>query len=123
MKLATVIVFVDDLPRMRRFYADVLGLTVVEVTDGWVRLDAEGCSVALHALPPGAPAVPADPPARLDAYVKLAFHAHDVAAERARLLAAGVPMGDIVRFGTIELCDGRDPEGNVVQISSRPPPS
>jgi catechol 2,3-dioxygenase-like lactoylglutathione lyase family enzyme len=117
MRLATVIVFVDDVAAMRAFYAGVSGMAVVEETGGWVRLDAGGCSVALHALPAGGKG---DGAAREDAYVKLAFFADDVAAERARLVAAGVRMSDVKAFGAIRLCDGLDPEGNVFQVSSRP---
>jgi hypothetical protein len=64
----------------------------------------------------------ADPaPARESGASKLAFRADDVAAERARLVGSGVRMLEVRSFGAISLCDGLDPEGNVFQISSRPP--
>ncbi len=117
MKLATVIVFVRDVTAMKAFYGGVIGMEIVEDAGGWVRLDGGGTSVALHALP-GEPAGNGAP--RRDAYVKLAFHASDIDGERERLMAAGVTMGEVVRFGAIALCDGVDPEGNVFQVSSRP---
>jgi hypothetical protein len=51
--------------------------------------------------------------------IKLAFHADDPEAERARLVARGVTMRDVHRFGDVVFCDGIDPEGNVFQITSR----
>jgi catechol 2,3-dioxygenase-like lactoylglutathione lyase family enzyme len=116
VKLATVIIFVRDLDRMRAFYETLLGLVVVEESPGWVRFSTGTSALALHALAHAdAPTSP-----REDSYIKVAFHADDVATERARLAAAGVVVRDPVTFGSITLCDAVDPEGNVFQISSRP---
>lgn len=123
-RLATVIVFAKDVARMRAFYEGVLGLVAFEEDVGWVRLDAVGCAVALHAIPErfARDIVISDPPAaREDTPIKLAFHVDDVAAERERLVAAGVTMMPLKTFGSLSLCDGLDPEGNVFQISSRAP--
>lgn len=123
MKLATVILFAKDVARLRAFYGDLLGLSVIEDQPGWVRFDAGGCAVALHAIPaPIAAAITIeDPPvAREDTPIKLAFQVEDVALERERLIAGCARMGELKRFGAVALCDGVDPEGNVFQISSRP---
>lgn len=52
--------------------------------------------------------------------LKLCFYAADVAAERARLLEQGVPMGQLKgNADALWFCDGQDPGGNCLQISSR----
>jgi catechol 2,3-dioxygenase-like lactoylglutathione lyase family enzyme len=124
MKLALAILFAKDVARMRAFYEKVLGLRVVDATPAgdWVRLDAGGTGLALHAIPqPVADRIVVeDPPrAREGTPVKLAFHADDPEAERARLVAQGVTMREPTRFGEVVFCDGIDPEGNVFQITNR----
>ncbi len=119
MRLTQAILFGNDLERLAAFYGGVLGLVVREGSpaDGFMRLDAGGCMLALHSLPVPPAEDPA--PAREDAYLKLTFHADDVEAERARLVALGVRMRTPWRFGGIVGCEGLDPEGNVFQISNR----
>ncbi len=53
MRLAQVILFAANVSRLRDFYVGALGLTVLEDTPGWIRLDAGGVVLALHALPNG----------------------------------------------------------------------
>ena len=117
MQLAQLILFTGDASRLRDFYTGALGLTVLEDTPGWIRLDAGGVVLALHGLE-NEPVVES-PPRREDSYWKPCFHAVDVEATRAELVAAGVPMGEIHRFGDIRFCDGHDPDGNVFQITTR----
>jgi catechol 2,3-dioxygenase-like lactoylglutathione lyase family enzyme len=124
MKLAVAILFARDVAKLRAFYEGVLGLAVVDETpDGdWVRLDAGGAGLALHAIPKSIAKniTIADPPKpRADAPLKLAFHADDPGEERKRLLALGVTMREVKRFGDVAFCDGVDPEGNVFQITTR----
>lgn len=116
MRLAQLILFSGDVPRLRDFYVGVLGCGVVSEEPGWIRLDAGGVVLALHALR-GEPAASGGP--REDSYWKPCFHADDVAATRERLIGAGVAMGEVVRFGEVAYCDGADPDGNVFQITSR----
>jgi catechol 2,3-dioxygenase-like lactoylglutathione lyase family enzyme len=115
MRLAQALLFVHDVPRMTEFYRDALGLEPQETSPGFVRLAAGGTMLALHALR-GEPGPGSE---RLDSHIKLCFHADDVEAARAALVARGVKMRDVVRFGDVALCDGLDPEGNVFQITSR----
>jgi catechol 2,3-dioxygenase-like lactoylglutathione lyase family enzyme len=118
VKLCQVIVFVKDLPTMQAFYRDVLGLAPIDEDPQFARYDAGAAVVALHPLPPEIAGN--DPFARReDSWIKVTFHADDVDAERARLVAAGVTMDEIHRWGAIAYCDGVDPEGNVFQISTR----
>ena len=49
---------------------------------------------------------------------KIVFHAEDVAALRETLVGRGASFGK-VREGEFCLCDGKDPDGNPIQLSSR----
>lgn len=117
MRLAQLILFTADVERLRDFYVGTLGLSPIEESPGWIRLDAGGVVLALHALR-DEPAVET-PVARQDSYWKPCFRAGDVEAARAALIAAGVAMGDLHRFGDVMFCDGIDPDGNVFQITTR----
>jgi catechol-2,3-dioxygenase len=115
MRLAQAILFANDLERMKQFYSGLLGLPIVEEADGYLRLDAGGgCVLMLHYLREPPSATP-----REDTFIKLAFHADDVAATRAALIAQGVQMKELHHFGSVSLCNGVDYEGNVFQITSR----
>lgn len=118
MRLAQTIVFVEDVARMQAFYQGTLGLPVITAEPGWVRLDAGGVVLALHAIKAG-PQQVEPPPERLDSYVKLCFHVDGIDEARGALVAAGVRMRDVHRFGDVAFCDGIDPEGNVFQITTR----
>jgi catechol 2,3-dioxygenase-like lactoylglutathione lyase family enzyme len=111
--VSRIMLFVKDVPTVAAFYRDVLGLPVVgEITREWVELQAGSCTVALHH---------ASRPLheRGDASAKIVFGVKDVPAGRALLESRGVTMGKISTFSGIAICDGRDPEGNLFQISSR----
>jgi hypothetical protein len=46
------------------------------------------------------------------------FHAKDVAATRAKLVSRGAVFRK-VHEGAFRLCDGKDPDGNPIQLSNR----
>lgn len=118
MQIARAVLFVKDLPRMTAFYRDTLGFTVTSGSAGWIEFDAGPVSLALHAIPAALAAgivIDTPPRVREAAPVKLSFAVADVAAERARLSAAGVVMREARSWG----CDGVDPEGNVFQLIAR----
>ena len=119
MRLSQVIVFAKDMSKMRAFYRDVLGLQPTDEAkpDEWLRFDAGGAALALHAIPPHIDVAVGKP--RTETAIKFTFHAGDVTAERERLVARGARMGEVRQFGALALCDGTDPEGNVFQISNR----
>lgn len=110
---------------MVAFYADLLRLPIVERSAGVALLDAGGCQLLLHAIPAAiAETIEiADPPEpREDTPIKLAFFTPDLAATRDYLVSRGARFDPVRTFGALSVCDGTDPEGNVLQLSSRPPP-
>ena len=75
---------------------------------GWRELDAGGVRIGLHSGPPS--------PGKKGP--KLAFYAKDVAALREELVARGAKFGK-VSSGEFHLCNGKDPDGNPVQLTNR----
>jgi catechol 2,3-dioxygenase-like lactoylglutathione lyase family enzyme len=122
MRLAQALLFVKDLPRMRRFYSDVLGLTIVDDREDAAQLDAGGVILLLHAIPAkhAASIVISDPPkARSDTPVKLIFHVDDVRGTRERLLAGGAQTRELATLDDGRMtCDCLDLEGNVFRIAN-----
>jgi predicted enzyme related to lactoylglutathione lyase len=121
MRLAQAVLFVADTARMMDFYTEAFGLTLLDgdPADGFVRLDAGGVALALHALRNEPRSASGAPPPREDSHIKLAFHVDDIEAVRDQVAAKGAVMRDIHRFGDVAFCDGIDPEGNVFQITTR----
>jgi catechol-2,3-dioxygenase len=108
MKMARVILFTGRIDEMSRFYGEVLGLNQVSNEKGWREFEAGGVKIALHSG--------SSSPGRKGP--KIVFHAKDVAALREKLVARGASFGK-VREGEFCLCDGKDPDGNPIQLSSR----
>jgi len=113
LEVRRVIVFTTSFAAMRDFYRDVLGLTLVEEEDGWADFDAGPIRLAIHAGRGGGNGGSDAGPH------KVTFFAEDVEAVRAELIARGVAMGKVNRFGQTAICDGHDPDGNRFQISNR----
>jgi catechol 2,3-dioxygenase-like lactoylglutathione lyase family enzyme len=106
LRITRVILFARDVPALLSFYRDVLGLRLRAQEEGWAEFDAGGCRLALHR---GRPMKAA----------KIVFGSRSVARDRAGLLRRGARMGPVRIFGRLRFSDGRDPEGNVFQISNR----
>ena len=108
MKLARVILFTAQIDAMSKFYGEVLGLKQVTNEKVWREFDAGGVWIALHSGPssPGSKGP------------KIVFHAKDVAALRKTLVARGAKFGNVKQGNVFCLCDGRDPDGNPIQLSS-----
>jgi catechol 2,3-dioxygenase-like lactoylglutathione lyase family enzyme len=108
MKMARVILFTGQMDTMSEFYGNVLGLKQIADEKGWREFAAGGARIALHSGPSS--------PGRKGP--KIVFYAEDVAAQREKLVARGASFGK-VREGEFCLCDGKDPDGNPIQLSNR----
>jgi catechol 2,3-dioxygenase-like lactoylglutathione lyase family enzyme len=109
MKLARVILFTAQIDVMSHFYGEVLGLKQLTEEKGWREFAAGGATIALHSGPSS--------PGRKGP--KIVFHAGDVAALRDTLVARGARFGKVKQGEIFCLCDGKDPDGNPIQLSSR----
>ena len=108
MKMARVILFTNQMDKMTAYYCKVLGLKLLTNEKGWREFDAGGVRIGLHSGPPS--------PGRKGP--KIVFKAKDVAKLRKKLMARGAKFGK-VSTGPFALCNGRDPDGNPVQLSNR----
>ena len=112
-ELKSIIYFCKDMPGMLKFYTQVLGMRLVKndtyPVDEWAELDGGGFRLCLHKA-----GNPGSAPHNRN---KLVFKVADVGEARAYLIAQKVKMGTHFHWGTIDACDGRDPEGNKFQIS------
>ena len=109
MKLARIILFTGQMDEMARFYGQVLGLKQVTEEKGWREFAAGGPRIALHSGPSS--------PGRKGP--KIVFYAEDVAGTRETLVARGARFGKVRQGEQFCLCDGKDPDGNPIQLSSR----
>jgi hypothetical protein len=112
MQLVRMIIFTSDVKKLCDFYIKCFELVPLGTPDAdWVELGAGACNIAFHRI--------SEFSAVRDGWIKPVFGTADVAGEKARLESLGVEMSEIIEFGEIRLCDGRDPDGNWFQISSR----
>ena len=109
MRMARVILFTGQMDAMARFYGEVLGLKQVTNEKGWREFQAGGARIALHSGPSSlgrkAP--------------KIVFYADDVEALRTTLVARVAKFGKVRQGDVFCLCDGKDPDGNPIQLSNR----
>jgi catechol-2,3-dioxygenase len=109
MRMARVILFTAQIDEMSRFYGEVLGLKQVTSEKGWREFSAGAARIALHSGPSS--------PGRMGP--KIVFHAKDVLAMRESLVARGARFGKVRQGEMFCLCDGKDPDGNPIQLSDR----
>lgn len=109
MKMARVILFTSQMEAMSDFYGKVLGLRQVTDEKGFREFAAGGVRIALHSGPSS--------PGRKGP--KIAFLAKDVAALREKLVARGARFAQVRQGEMYCLCDGKDPDGNPIQLSNR----
>jgi catechol 2,3-dioxygenase-like lactoylglutathione lyase family enzyme len=109
MKMARVILFTGQIDEMSKFYREVLGLQQITTEKGWREFEAGGARIALHSGPSS--------PGRKGP--KIVFHAKDVAALHETLVARGASFGKVRQGEIFCLCDGKDPDGNPIQLSDR----
>jgi len=109
VKATRYIIFTRNMERMARFYSQALGLTCLEDETTWKRFDAGGIEIALHS---GSPEHGRKAP-------KLAFHARNVEQKRKALNKQGAKFGPVSTFGALKMSNGKDPDGNPLQLSNR----
>jgi catechol 2,3-dioxygenase-like lactoylglutathione lyase family enzyme len=109
LKMARIILFTNQMDAMTEFYGTVLGLKAVTFEKGWREFAAGSVTIGLHSGPPS--------PGRKGP--KIVFRAKDVAALREELVARGARFGKVKQGEEFCLCDGKDPDGNPIQLSNR----
>jgi hypothetical protein len=104
------------------FCSEVVGLRVTRADPDHVVLESESCPLVVHAVPGDIAAsieVATPPIRRGDASVKLVFTGPSLGKARASAARHGGALDPAARewqFQGQRVCDGRDPEGNVIQL-------
>src|ERR1700733_4241547 len=97
MRLCRAMIYVKDLPRMREFYSEMLGVKPIDEAwaDEWAEFNTGSGRFALQAIPADIAKqieISSPPRPREQDPVKLVFEVDDIQAERARLASLGVAM-------------------------------
>ncbi len=109
LKLRRIVIFTNRMEVLTAFYRDVIGLDLKVNDSGWKEFDAGAVVIALHN---GTSEVGRRPP-------KLVFYSSDVAGTREMLIQRGAKMGKVKSGSGLDLCEGKDPDGNPFQLSNR----
>jgi catechol 2,3-dioxygenase-like lactoylglutathione lyase family enzyme len=115
------VVYVADLERMTAFYADVLGLEVVEHDPGdFATLESGQVTLSLVRMPDAwAAEVSGTTERREDVALKMSFPVESIGDAREAAAAAGGIVDDPDtewEFRGLVVCHGQDPEGNVISL-------
>ena len=119
---AGAVVYAVDVPRLTEFYATVVGLNVTSSAQDHAILESGAFQLVIHTIPADiAPSIEiARPPIRREETpVKLVFLVASISVARALATAHGGQVDPTERewmFGPYRVCDGHDPEGNVIQL-------
>ena len=117
-----VVLFVADVERIATFYSAVLGLAEVSRGDDHIRLELAGFQLVVHQIPRGRPSpgkITVPPARRVAAAFKPVFFVSSISNARSIAGANGGFLEAADRewsFNGVTVCDGVDPEGNVVQF-------
>ncbi|MCX2862912.1 hypothetical protein OOZ63_13830 [Paucibacter sp. PLA-PC-4] len=116
------VIFAKDLQRLARFYEQVIGLSRQQEAADHVLLAGSGFELVIHAIPARIAAdivITTPPERRSETPIKLFFNiaSLQVARESAQRLGGDIvadEQGWLIRGARV--CDGLDPEGNVLQL-------
>ncbi|MEP6505274.1 MAG: VOC family protein [Betaproteobacteria bacterium] len=123
---AGAIVYAKDIARLSQFYAAVAGLEIVHEVADHVVLESETHELVVVAIPAATAAriVISTPPARREnTAFKLSFLVDSLAEARSAARAAGGDLNPPEKewdFQGLRVCDGCDPEGNMIQLREAP---
>lgn len=119
---AGAVVYARDMGRVSRFYAGLAGLPVTHEEPGFTVLGSATFQLTVVAVPPALAqriTIASPPVRRQDTALKLCLAVPSIDAAR----AAAERLGGVIdgperewMFQGNRVCDGHDPEGNVVQV-------
>jgi len=120
------VIFAKSLDRVADFYSSVLGLTEANRNIDHIVLESPGFQLVVHKIPGDRAAtveVAVPPVRRATAAFKPVFFVPSIASVRVVAEAHGGVMEPVDKewsFNGITVCDGLDPEGNVIQFRESP---
>jgi predicted enzyme related to lactoylglutathione lyase len=122
IKLDTIILYVQNVDRLKSFYTNIFNLKIVEEYEStWALLDIGNSMLGLHKI--GDKYLnPSESPFKFDNNTKIVFEINENINEiRDHFINQSVIMREIKTFDNYDywLCDGEDPEGNVFQLKQK----
>jgi len=115
-------VYAKDLDRVRRFYEEVCELQLVEAGSEFVALERGPIQLVIVRIPEQIAQtieISVPPQRREDTALKLMFVVRSIANARQAAIELGGAIDGVEKewkFRGMRVCDGHDPEGNVVQV-------
>lgn len=118
----SIIMFVEDVEKLKLFYVDILKLEIVEeLPSEWLLLKAGNSNIGLHKI--GKEYLDnSEGELKFHSNTKIVFETgEDIHQLREQLLNKGVKLKEIKTFDNYRywLCDGEDPEGNIFQLKQK----
>lgn len=116
------VLFAKNLDRVATFYSVVLGLTEAHRADDHILLESPGFQLVVHRITDGGPVasdITAPPARRATAAFKPVFFVPSLSRLRGVAETHGGVMEPVDQewsFNGVTVCDGLDPEGNVIQF-------
>ncbi len=116
------VIYAKDITSLARFYAELLSMAVVHLEPGHTVLESSDLQLVLHGLPQHIAdsfVIASPPERRSDTAIKLFFPVEDLAQARATAARLGGALNDPDQEWEargVRVCDGHDPEGNVLQL-------
>jgi predicted enzyme related to lactoylglutathione lyase len=122
---AGAVIYAKDVGRLSSFYAEVIGLNIALEKPEFVVLESSHFQLVLHSIPQAIAStfeITNPPVRREDTAVKLVFPVSSIKTARVQARAFGGELNSPERewqFQDCLVCDGHDPEGNVIQFRER----
>jgi predicted enzyme related to lactoylglutathione lyase len=123
---AGAVLYAKDMERVVAFYAEVLGFETAGRDEEHVRLESPAFQLVVLRMPRRIAStiqIAVPPVRRANTAVKLVFFVPSIATVRASAPALGGVLNGAGKewvFNGCKVCDGLDPEGNVIQFRERP---
>jgi catechol 2,3-dioxygenase-like lactoylglutathione lyase family enzyme len=122
LKLSTIIIFVQNVEKLKTFYVDSLKLSIVEeIRSEWLLLQAGNCKIGLHKI--GDQYLDKNKGEfKFDNNTKIVFEPdEDIYKIRERLLNQNVSIKEVTTYENFDFlfCDGEDPEGNIFRLQQK----
>jgi predicted enzyme related to lactoylglutathione lyase len=120
---ASAVLFAKDITRVATFYANAIGFSITHTDTSHVVLESPTFQLVVHAIPAEIAAtieIATPPIRREDTPIKLGFPVASISATRIAAAKHGGELNAKDReweFQGRRICDGHDPEGNVIQVS------
>lgn len=122
LNVDTIIIFVQNVDKLKSFYVDILQLDILEETQSeWLLLKAGNSKIGLHKIDDQY-LDKSKGQFKFDNNIKIVFEVdEDINKVREQLLNQKVILKEIKTFDNYDycLCDGEDPEGNVFQLKQK----